>query len=387
MIDNGFVLCIVDGPNGYFSNLGSLSMTKITDPAWLGSATVAYLSSYFIFSEPNTGKIYATTEPLGTDFDALFFVTAEASPDPVVAVLVSNNYLWVFGTRTIQAFYPNAVVDVDAFPFVPDAGSVLQTGTVASQSVAFQDNQIFWLGANEKGAGIVYTNQGFSPRKISTNAIDRFLQRYPNIEDAVGYAYQQEGHLFYVLNFTNANTTWVYDSTTGLWHQRSYLNQESGEEERQRAQYYTFGYNAHLVGDYEDGALYKYNLDRFYDRYNRDTEVGDYIQRTRTSPHIQTDFLFNIIFTRFVLSMEVGVGTDGGPPGNNPRIALSWSDDGGQTFGDDVWMPIGEIGEFQTRVQWFQLGMSNNRVWRVKMSDPVKAVLCGAYYDAKATRA
>ena len=80
--------------------------------------------------------------------------------------------------------------------------------------------------------------------------------------------------------------------------------------------------------------------------------------------------LFNVLYSRFVLDIEVGVGTDGG-----------------QTWSDEAWMDIGALGQYQTRVQWFQLGMGNYRVWRVKMSDPVKSILLGAYYDARSTRA
>lgn len=386
MVDNGFTLCLVDGSptGGWISTLGSITMTQITDLDFYGSTSISFLNGYFIFNKPNTGVVYISSL-YGTDFDALDFISAEASPDNLMGCIVTNNYLWAFGTRTIQAFYPNSSVAVDAFPFVADPGSVIQTGTIAPASLAYQDNKLFWLGANEKGAGIVYTNQGFAPLRISTHAIEYAIQSYPNIQDATGYAYQQEGHLFYVLNFTEANTTWVYDATSELWHQRAYLDQNSGDIDRQLPQVYTYGFNEHLVGDYRNGAIYKYELDLYYDEFDTDTETGSYIYRERTSPHTQTDNLFGIVFTRFVLDLEVGIGTDGINQGNNPQVALQWSDDGGYSWSNESWQPAGVIGQTRTRVQWFNLGYTNNRVWRIKMSDPVKWVILGAYYDAKST--
>ena len=41
------------------------------------------------------------------------------------------------------------------------------------------------------------------------------------------YAYQEQGHTFYVLNFPTAGATWVWDVTTDVWHERGFWNANS----------------------------------------------------------------------------------------------------------------------------------------------------------------
>jgi hypothetical protein len=69
--------------------------------------------------------------------------------------------------------------------------------------------------------GIVYRANGYTAQRISTHAVEWQIQQYGNLSDAIAYTYQQDGHSFYVLIFPSANTTWVFDVATSLWHERA----------------------------------------------------------------------------------------------------------------------------------------------------------------------
>ena len=62
-----------------------------------------------------------------------------------------------------------------------------------------------------------------------------------------------------------------------------------------------------------------------------------------------------------------------------PRIMLQYSDDGGHTWSEELWMSAGEEGQYAWRAVWRRLGKSRDRVWRVAMSDPVPWQLLDAY--------
>lgn len=77
-----------------------------------------------------------------------------------------------------------------------------------------------------------------------------------------------------------------------------------------------------------------------------------------------------IEMSRFELILETGVGTISGQ-GKDPVVMLSISDDGGRTFSTEMWATIGKMGAFMWKVEWHALGRFENRIIRIRSSDPV----------------
>jgi hypothetical protein len=61
-----------------------------------------------------------------------------------------------------------------------------------------------------------------------------------------------------------------------------------------------------------------------------------------------------------------------------PKVMLQISNDGGYTFGSELWETHGRAGERFSRVHWHKLGYSRDRVFRITVTDPVKWVIIGA---------
>ena len=59
-------------------------------------------------------------------------------------------------------------------------------------------------------------------------------------------------------------------------------------------------------------------------------------------------------------------------------IRLSYSDDGGRTYGNWDDRTIGEQGEYQTRAVWTRLGSFNNRVLRLRITTHRRCDILGA---------
>ena len=47
----------------------------------------------------------------------------------------------------------------------------------------------------------------------------------------------------------------------------------------------------------------------------------------------------------------------------------------------ELWRDIGAKGDFDCRAKWDRLGSGRNRVWELIVSDPVKAVVVGAFAE------
>jgi hypothetical protein len=76
--------------------------------------------------------------------------------------------------------------------------------------------------------------------------------------------------------------------------------------------------------------------------------------------------------------MEAGVGKTTGQ-GSDPIIMLQVSKDGGHTWGNEIWVPFGKIGEYRRRAVWRRLGRSRDWVFKFRVTDPVKTVFVAAW--------
>lgn len=377
--DNGTQLFIAANGPSYIYNEVTDTFGPITDPDFPGAVTVSYLDGYFVFNEPNSQKIWVTQLLDGTSIDPLDFASAEGSPDGVVAVLTDHRELWVFGTDTAEVWYNTGGLD---FPLTRIQGAFNEIGCAAPYSVAKMDNQIYWLGKDARGQGIVYRAAGYMGQRISTHAIEWQMQEYPDLSDAVGYTYQQDGHSFYVLNFPTANTTWVYDVATGAWHERAAFS--NGEFYRHRGNNMCSFNGNIIIGDYENGNIYTFDLNVYADN----GQPQKWLRSWRALP-TGANNLTRTAQHAMQLDCETGVGINSGQ-GSNPQAMLRWSDDGGHTWSNEHWKSMGRIGRFGFRTIWRRLGMTlkiRDRVYEVSGTDPVRIYIMGAELVISGTRA
>jgi hypothetical protein len=371
MSDNGTQLIIVTNPDAYIFTPSTNTFEQVLDPDFPGAVTVGFIDGYFVFNQPNSQKIWLTASYNGLLIDPLDFASAEGSPDNIVSLIVDHREVWIFGTNTVEVWYDAGLPD---FPLTRIQGAFNEIGCLAAYSVAKLDNTLFWLGADARGNGIVYKAKGYTGERISTHAVEWQIQQYTDLSDAVGYTYQQDGHAFYVLNFPNANTTWVYDVATGAWHERaSWVNDQFA---RHRSNCQMNFNNRIVVGDYENGNIYYFDLDK-YDDYSG---VQKWLRSWRALPTGENN-LKRTTQHSLQLDCQTGVGLDGTTQGTDPQVMLRWSDDGGHTWSNEHWKSMGKIGAYGYGTIWRRLGMTlkiRDRVYELSGTDPVKIAIMGA---------
>jgi len=437
MADNGTQIFIACNPLSYIYNVSTLVFAQITDVDFPGAGSVGYLDGYFVFNEPDSQKFWVTSLLDGTSVDPLDFASAEGYPDNVIALIVDHREIFLFGTTSVEVWYDAGTPD---FPLARIQGAFMEVGCEAAYSVAKLDNSVFWLGSDARGRGIVYRANGYTPARVSTNAVEYAIQSYGSISDAVAYTYQQDGHPFYVLIFPSAEATWVYDVSTQLWHERAGF--ENGQFVRHRSNCQMSFNDEVVVGDYEDGRLYAFDLDVYAD----DDQIQKWLRSWRALPTGQNNLKRtahhslqldaetgvglnaypaydaedlatesgNIIVAEFVqgylttqasdqLVTEAGDGNEPlvtqvqpaedyngyaleteaytAAPGYDPQVMLRWSDDAGHTWSNEHWNSMGKLGAYGTRTIWRRLGMTEkirDRVYEVSGTDPVKIAIMGA---------
>ena len=370
MADNGTQLFVAANGPGHIYNNTTNVFQQITDPDYPGAVTVGYLDGYFVFNEPNSQKIWITSLFDGTSVDPLDFASAEGSPDGVVGIIIDHREVWVYGTNSVEVWYDAGTQD---FPLQRIQGAFNEIGCISAYTIAKMDNGIFWLGADARGQGIVYRANGYTGQRISTHAVEWHIQQYGNLTDSLAYTYQQDGHSFYVLIFPSANTTWVYDVATGAWHERA--GWKNGEFTRHRSNCQMAFNNKIIVGDYDNGNIYAFDLDTYADN----GQIQKWLRTWRALPTGQNN-LKRTAHHAMQIDMESGVGLNSGQ-GSDPEVMLRWSDDGGHTWSNYHTSSVGKIGQYYRRVWFRRLGMTlklRDRVYELSMTDPVKTAIMGA---------
>ncbi len=369
---NGTETLIVDGISGWIAS--GTTLTKIADVDFPNGVTRAtYQDGYFIVTGDGTQKFYINETPnTGTSWNGADFASAEGSPDNTVGVISDHRELWLFGDGSAEIWVNTGQAD---FQFERSGNTFIEHGCASAVTIAKLDNTVFWLGADDRGTGIVWRAEGYTPARISNHALEKAIQGYSTISDAFAFTYQQEGHGFYVLTFPTAGKTWVYDVATNEWHERAWRHPSTNELTRWRPNCHVFFNGQHLVGDFENGNVYSLDLDTY-------TDNGDPILRLRTAQTMNADSL-RMFFASLQVDMETGVGLATGQ-GSSPLLMLRFSDDSGHTWSNIKTVSIGAVGEYGARAIFRRLGSGRNRVWEISMTDPCKFAMFGAF--AKVTK-
>ncbi len=357
LFDNGTQIGIIDSNNDAYVAT-STTLTRITDPDFPGATSGDFVDGYGLFVQPDTDTFFISALSDFSDIDGADFAAAESSPDNIVRVIVDHREVWLFGTDTTEIWYNSGN---NAFPFERINGVSIERGCAAKLSVAKMDNTLYWLGDDK----VVYRSDGYNPVRISTHAIEAAIGKYSEVSDATAFSYTQDGHKFYCLRFPTIGATWVFDISTGLWHER-----ESYGHNNWLANCHAFAFNKNLVGSSMTGDIYELDLDTY-------TDNGTTIQRMATGA-VLWDQTRRFITDAFELDIETGVGLPEGQ-GSEPLVVMDFSDDGGATWSTGDTRSLGKIGRRETRAVWRRLGQSRERTFRILISDPVKVVILGAY--------
>ena len=337
-----------------------------------------------------------------TTWQPLNFTQRSIAPDPWQAMIVDGkNLIWLIGEQTGEVWYYSGALDA---PFAPIPGAVFRYGIAAPWSLSAIGDQVVWLSQNISGNGIVVMTNGYTPERISSYAVETAINKYAatvGIADAEGYVYQDQGHVFYVLTFPAANATWVFDMTTGLWHERGSWNSSALQYEAWPPRWHAFAFGKHLVGDRDNGIISEMAV-------SITTEGdGNHIRRLRIPPPLAcADRMQRMVITRFELLLEPGTGDGDGLGQWSPtkayygRALYGYSQFGSNTDGSatvmmrassnvKTWGNIrpasnGSLGEYDKRVTWYACGSSLN-LWvpEITVSDDVPWRLLNA--DVKGT--
>ena len=289
------------------ANLNSLPTPHVPTPV--------FIDGYIALAKGSDVYTCNVDEP--TKWSSSDYLSAEIFPDAIKSLARQNNQIAVFGAHSTEFFYDAA--NASGSPFSRNDSTVLQMGIAAPYAVYQNERFLIFIAQSDAGGRAVWQVEGFQPKRVSDEFIDRCLNAEVDITDARGFGIRTVGHLFYVINLPTSNRTFVYDVDEKLWHEWSDNN--SGSHAVFGCNYSTDaneGY-AYLLHK-SNGILYKFKPDVYQD--NAVDIIVEIVTNRNDMDKIKRKFMSNasIVGDRYTA-------------GN--YVTLSWTDDDYQTWSND----------------------------------------------------
>lgn len=322
--------------------------------------SVTVINNQFIYTTPDLSFIALPGEPFNVS--GLDGIGAESNPDKLVRDYAFNQTIYRFGVRTMEPWYNSGV---GTPPIDRIEGQQISVGLRAIHSLANTDRAIYWLGDDK----CIYKMEGGIYDRISDDGISNAIEKMSVIDDAFGYTFTLQGQDFYLITFPSENKTFVVNESLGRdgWFElRSYMDLAySGTSLTQI-------YDKLIVAN--KGKLLTLELDE----YTQDTDcfIRERVTNEITPEDLGLDFDM-LVMSSLTLKVETGVGLIAGQ-GDNPRIRVELSVDGGRTYPHVTWVEIGQLGEHTQLVEVDMFATGRNLRFRLRMSDPVPLSIYGA---------
>lgn len=375
--DSGFVdisslenqLMFIDGVGGWIWDKNSETFTQITDPDFPSEPiSTNVLANRFIVQKADTKNWFYSDPGDGLSWNVLN-VNSFNNGDINVAAVTLDARLYVMGKKSIEPWYAAPGATLDPYrPIIP----TIDFGCAAPGSVVSDLGVMVWLSQTDAGVGSIMATSGGRPTPISDETIETAIDKFDVVSDAKAYIYKNEtGHIMYVINFTDAQKTFMYDFNTKKWSLLEYGAPK--RIERHLSQSHSYFNGKHYVLDYKSPYLYEMS-----DAYG--TDNGDAIRRARISSILEAPPNNQILINKVTPILKQGIGGDCGID-EDPTVFLEVSLDEGESYGNQLQAKAGRIGKRRWESSFDRLGVSRSFVFKIEFYESKPFVITGCDID------
>lgn len=325
----------------------------------------------------------------------LQFGSITSHPGTIVACRTLHRRIFLFSQYYTEV-WENAGLGTN-LPFRRNNSLLMEVGTPAIASVAVGFDRMFFLAQDRDGLAGVMEVKGTESLPVSNRALDYQLAQYaagPGVSDARGILIKENGLIFYRLNFTAANHTFVLNvsmstSDSPKWHEEEVINGD-----RHPAQTHAYFAGVNFYGDYEKALFYIVS-----DQVT--TNNGERIRRMRIGRQMSPEGYKRLRIDRWHLDLLQGSLSTGAlgfvpnsglnniltipyKPNAQPTVFLSVSKDGGQSYGHNLHATMGKTGERTHRTVWRKIGTTprgQGFVPRIEFFSEIPFIILGAAWN------
>lgn len=352
---NTFQVIFVDGVNGWVWNTTTTTFSQITDSNFpIKPIDVTYLDGFTVVASGDTNNFVLSQFNDAANYTPLQQGAITSDTGTIVACRTLHRQLFLF-SQNFTEVWENAGAGTN-LPFRRNNSLLMEYGAASLGSISVGFDKLFFLSQDRDGLGAVMEVAGSQSVPISNRALDYILAQYAanqQIADCRAFLVKENGIIFYRLNFTAANHTYVYDVTqsdptneaTKFWHEEEMLNGD-----RHVAQTHAYFNGKNYVGHYSEPILYQLSPTAY-------TNDGQAIRRCRIGRPVVPQGYQRTRIDRFQLDFLQGDPEIYNTVTPTPLAFLSISKDGGQSYGTIMSAPMGTVGDRTFRTLWRKLGI------------------------------
>lgn len=333
-------VCVVAG--GRYFVWDGTTFSEPTTGAFSAFGAGAYIGGYVVLTEDGGRRFQWSALADATDLPGLNFATAESTDGNILRPVALQGRLLLMKSDSIEQWAPTGAAGADAFSLIP--GGVFEVGLKARNLATRFSGGVFFVGDND----IAYISNGSQVQPISGPAVNTAIAQ---ADPTDCFTYVDEGHIFCVIRFSD-RPAFVYDIATGRWHERA-----SGAEDAWQVRATANAFR-HWYGGDDLGNIYRFA--------RSGTDHGADLIRTAVSSTLYNEGQrFRVPLIELTGRMGQGVITDT----QEPKVMISFSRDGGRTFGEQFSRDLGGVGEFDQLCRIRGIGSQRQLCMKVQMSD------------------
>lgn len=305
-------------------------------------------------------------------WDPLQSLQRTTHPDQWVAMAKLRKELFVFGTTTGDVLR----ISPTRFPLAVRTDVFIHAGVFAPRTLIECNKTLMFVGATEEGAGYVYQLDGYDPQRISTHAVEKAIRAagMDALQDAVAWAYELEGHAYYVLRVPGLDETWVFDASTGVWHTRA-SGADDDALEAWRAATHAVAWGLNIVGDAQSGKLAALEDAKPFEDFD-----GRPVFRRREVMFIQREKDW-ANFVNLRLDVEVDALESGATADIDPAVEISWTKNQGRKYSRPAVRRLGMVGDYRKDARVDDCGNARQIGFRFDVRTRARVGYLGAFVD------
>lgn len=218
---------IADGRFFLYSPSGGFQ--EVTDPDLGNPIDGVWVDGYYFLTDGEF--LYHTDINDETAIDPLKFATSEFSPDPTLAVHLTNDNKVIVPNRYTTEYFVNAATDNFAFQRV--ATRAVKIGVVGTHAITEVDQTWFMLGGRKEEAVSVHQLGVGSANRMATREVDKIIGLYNETELATSVleTYEEGGYSHVIVHLPNHTLKFNYTLAQSAGIDQAWTIIKSGTED------------------------------------------------------------------------------------------------------------------------------------------------------------
>jgi hypothetical protein len=363
-------------------------------------------------SESNNGLIFPDSpSTVG------FLETKSDNTQAVIRFPSRGNMIFVMGQTVTESWFDQGA---QVFPYQRNNQYNIDYGCLNPDTIAYMDELVVWLAANEQSGPIIVASTGGNIEKITTDGIDYLFSNLQDPADSRAFLFRQDGHLFYHINFYTDNfslfidflpngqkkiyhacdqniNTFIADQVAFFNNQYYFITNQNGNVYAFDTIFTTFdgleiprfrvcSPDRNIDQEYRVINDIGFTIEQGHDAYQQAftgpiflitqdsqflitqaSEMGDLVTQDDMQLVDQTglnDFITQQAILvddfSFLIAQQMAQFMTNGFIGIAPRVDLSISIDGGESFSSDLAYYLNPLGHRKNRLMWWNMGVAND---------------------------